>query len=107
MGGLPVHELNMLELEFLSINNFSLFVSLEELQHYGDQLLTHWIKEHEQDQPPHEPMELEQKLTVEDELAPPVRRRARNLSIDKHGDEIDVNSYHDNTERVSKKPNCP
>jgi hypothetical protein len=99
VGGLPVHELNMLELEFLSINNFSLFVTLEELQHYGDQLSIHWIKEHEQEQ--QEAMD----ITSEDgELAPPVRRRARNLSIDKHGDEIDVNN---DNERANKKPNCP
>lgn len=112
MGGLPVHELNMLELEFLSLNNFSLFVSVEELQHYGDQLLAHWIKEHEegqQQEKEEDSMIREQQksyATVEDELAPPVRRRARNLSIDKHGDEIDVNSYN-NSERLHKKPNCP
>ncbi|KAI9492229.1 cyclin-domain-containing protein, partial [Zychaea mexicana] len=42
VGGLPVSELNVLEVEFLTLNNYSLFVSVEELQHYGDQLLLHW-----------------------------------------------------------------
>lgn len=98
---MPVSELNMLELEFLSINDFALFVSIEELQHYGDQLLSHWTKEHEELAKSSVNNDLE-----EEELAPPVRRRARHLSIDKHGDEIDVNSYND-SERVYKKPACP
>lgn len=42
MGGLPVAELNSLELEFLHLNNFDLYISVEELQEYGDQLLKHW-----------------------------------------------------------------
>lgn len=78
VGGLPVSELNILELEFLSSNDFALFVSLEELQHYGDQLLTHWRKEHETEE------ETIQQTIIEEELAGPVRRRARHLSID-HG----------------------
>jgi hypothetical protein len=83
-----------LELEFLSINDFSLFISLEELQHYGDQLLIHWNKEHdsEQQQQQQQPIVIEKEKDEEEEedgLAPPVRRRARHLSIDKHGDEID------------------
>ena len=47
MGGLPVSELNVLEVEFLVLNNYSLFVSVDELQHYGDQLLLHWMREQE------------------------------------------------------------
>ncbi|KAI9289418.1 cyclin-domain-containing protein [Umbelopsis sp. AD052] len=42
VGGLPVAELNSLELEFLHLNNFDLYISVEELQEYGDQLLKHW-----------------------------------------------------------------
>lgn len=42
---MPVTELNMLELEFLRINNFNIYVSLEELQQYGNQLLMHSIRE--------------------------------------------------------------
>ncbi|KAG2199589.1 hypothetical protein INT47_012189 [Mucor saturninus] len=76
VGGLPVSELNILELEFLSLNDFALFVSLEELQHYGDQLLNRWRKEHETEE------EMIQQTTVEEELAGPIRRRARHLSID-------------------------
>ncbi|KAK4514321.1 U1 snRNP protein [Mucor velutinosus] len=45
VGGLPVKELNVLELEFLRINNYSIFIPLEELQQYGDQLLMHAIRE--------------------------------------------------------------
>ncbi|KAI8879715.1 cyclin-domain-containing protein [Backusella circina FSU 941] len=78
VGGLPVSELNVLEVEFLTINDFSLFVTLEELQDYGDQLLSLWTKEH-----------LEQGILSDDELTAPIRRRARNLSIDKHADEHD------------------
>ncbi|CAO3607347.1 unnamed protein product [Cunninghamella echinulata] len=47
VGGLPVSELNVLELEFLALNNYNLFVTVEEFQYYGDQLLLHWMKEHE------------------------------------------------------------
>lgn len=76
VGGLPVSELNILELEFLSLNDFALFVSLEELQHYGDQLLNRWRREHETEG------EMTQQTTVEEELTGPIRRRARHLSID-------------------------
>ena len=37
----------MLELEFLSLNNYNIYISLEELQQYGDQLLMHSIREKE------------------------------------------------------------
>ncbi|KAI8073159.1 cyclin-domain-containing protein [Gongronella butleri] len=47
VGGLPVSELNVLEVEFLELNNYNLFVTVEEFQHYGDQLLLHWMKEHQ------------------------------------------------------------
>lgn len=47
VGGLPVAELNALELEFLHLNDFSLNVTIEELQQYGDQLLMHWMREEE------------------------------------------------------------
>lgn len=40
-----MQELNRLELEFLSYNHFNIYVSLEELQQYGDQLLMHSIRE--------------------------------------------------------------
>ncbi|ORX51926.1 cyclin-domain-containing protein [Hesseltinella vesiculosa] len=39
VGGLPVTELNRLELEFLQLNDFNISVSISELQRYGDQLL--------------------------------------------------------------------
>ncbi|PKK74171.1 cyclin-domain-containing protein [Rhizophagus irregularis] len=47
VGGLPVSELNQLELEFLVLNDFRLAITVEELQKYGDQLLKHWVKEEE------------------------------------------------------------
>ncbi|CAJ0836869.1 6745_t:CDS:2 [Entrophospora sp. SA101] len=46
-GGLPVSELNHLELEFLVLNDFRLAITVEELQRYGDQLLKHWVMEEE------------------------------------------------------------
>ncbi|KAI8580092.1 hypothetical protein K450DRAFT_239349 [Umbelopsis ramanniana AG] len=47
VGGLPPAELNTLELEFLHLNSFNLSVSIEELQQYGDQLLSHCLREDE------------------------------------------------------------
>lgn len=40
VGGLPLTELNALELQFLLLNGFDLIVSPEELQRYADYLLT-------------------------------------------------------------------
>lgn len=45
VGGLPVEELNHLELQFLLLTNFRLMISLEELQRYADLLLKFWHKE--------------------------------------------------------------
>ncbi|KAI7907752.1 cyclin-domain-containing protein [Cokeromyces recurvatus] len=42
VGGLPVTELNALELQFLKLNNFKLNIQIEELQQYGNRLLMHW-----------------------------------------------------------------
>ncbi|KAI8639983.1 cyclin-domain-containing protein [Parasitella parasitica] len=42
VGGLPVAELNSLELEFLRLNNYNLFVDIDVLQSYGDDLLDLW-----------------------------------------------------------------
>ncbi|KAI8339758.1 cyclin-domain-containing protein [Chlamydoabsidia padenii] len=39
VGGLPVTELNRLEMEFLQLNDYNVSVSINELQRYGDQLL--------------------------------------------------------------------
>ncbi|KAI7859862.1 cyclin-domain-containing protein, partial [Circinella umbellata] len=39
VGGLPLLELNKLEMEFLFLCNFNLHVRLEDMQEYGDQLL--------------------------------------------------------------------
>ena len=39
---MPVTELNALELEFLRLNNYSLFVDIDMLQSYGDNLLELW-----------------------------------------------------------------
>ncbi|OZJ03637.1 hypothetical protein BZG36_03924 [Bifiguratus adelaidae] len=41
VGGLPLHEMNQLEMEFLFLCNFNLYVRMESLQEYGDQLLKH------------------------------------------------------------------
>ncbi|KAI8070749.1 cyclin-domain-containing protein [Gongronella butleri] len=47
VGGLPVQELNRLEIEFLQLNDFNIAVSIRELQRYGDQLLKVAIMEKE------------------------------------------------------------
>ncbi|ORZ18762.1 cyclin-domain-containing protein [Absidia repens] len=47
VGGLPVSELNRLELEFLQLNEFNISVSISELQRYGDQLLKVGLMEQE------------------------------------------------------------
>lgn len=41
VGGLPVHELNQLELQFLLLNDFNLMIPLEEMQRYANQLLVY------------------------------------------------------------------
>jgi hypothetical protein len=46
VGGLPVSELNILEVEFLALNEYNMFVTIDEFQYYGDQLLLHWMKDH-------------------------------------------------------------
>ncbi|KAI9274246.1 cyclin-domain-containing protein [Sporodiniella umbellata] len=40
VGGLPLAELNLLEIEFLKLNDFNITVSVDELQRYGDQLIS-------------------------------------------------------------------
>ncbi|CAO3599050.1 unnamed protein product [Absidia cylindrospora] len=47
VGGLPVSELNRLELEFLQLNGYNVLVSISELQRYGDQLLKVGLMEQE------------------------------------------------------------
>ncbi|KAL9548328.1 hypothetical protein MBANPS3_005734 [Mucor bainieri] len=48
VGGIPLCELNQLELEFLFLCNFDLHVKLEDMQAYGDQLLRHALINHSQ-----------------------------------------------------------
>ncbi|KAK9495247.1 cyclin-domain-containing protein [Lipomyces doorenjongii] len=45
VGGLPLEELNHLELQFLLLSDFRLAIPLEELQRYGDLLLQFWDRE--------------------------------------------------------------
>lgn len=42
VGGLPSHELNQLELQFLLLNDFRLVIPPDEMQRYGDRLLGYW-----------------------------------------------------------------
>ena len=42
VGGLPSHELNQLELQFLLLNDFRLTVPPDEMQRYADRLLGYW-----------------------------------------------------------------
>ncbi|KAI8094431.1 cyclin-domain-containing protein [Thamnidium elegans] len=68
VGGLPVSELNALELEFLRLNNYSLFVTIDELQKYGDNILQHW--NHTQDL---EPLIMKD-LVINDDITRPFSR---------------------------------
>lgn len=43
VGGLPLHELNQLELQFLLLNDFRLKIPVDELQRYADQLILYWV----------------------------------------------------------------
>ena len=45
MGGLPLVELNHLELQFLLLNDFRLSVPVEELEAYGSMLVEFYAKE--------------------------------------------------------------
>ncbi|KAL0079208.1 cyclin, partial [Phycomyces blakesleeanus] len=49
VGGLPVAELNTLELEFLHLNHYSLFINVDELQQYGNKVLLNWNQVHASD----------------------------------------------------------
>ncbi|KAI7906897.1 cyclin-domain-containing protein [Cokeromyces recurvatus] len=44
VGGIRLDELNQLELDFLFLCDFNLYIKLEEVQAYGNQLLAHAIK---------------------------------------------------------------
>ncbi|KAI8391285.1 cyclin-domain-containing protein [Radiomyces spectabilis] len=74
VGGLPVSELNTLEVEFLELNNYTLFVTVEELQYYGDQLLMHWMRENHTGEEQHGENDVVSSMRVD--------RAARHLSID-------------------------
>ncbi|KAK1920976.1 putative glycogen storage control protein [Papiliotrema laurentii] len=47
VGGLPPHELNQLELQFLLLNDFRLVIPPDEMQRYGDRLLGYWEEQEE------------------------------------------------------------
>ncbi|ODV92681.1 hypothetical protein CANCADRAFT_23775 [Tortispora caseinolytica NRRL Y-17796] len=46
VGGLPLDELNHLELQFLLLNDFELAISVQELKQYGDLLVKHYNSQH-------------------------------------------------------------
>lgn len=46
VGGLPLPELNHLELQFLLLNDFRLAVPVEELEAYGTMLVEFWMRDH-------------------------------------------------------------
>lgn len=45
VGGLPLNELNHLELQFLLLNDFRLSVPIEELEAYGTMLVEFYARE--------------------------------------------------------------
>ncbi|SAM82062.1 related to PCL6-cyclin like protein interacting with Pho85p [Ustilago bromivora] len=65
VGGLPPHELNQLELQFLLLNDFRLTIPLEEMQRYADQLLMYASGRQDM-----------VKMTKEINACPPVAERA-------------------------------
>ncbi|KAI8339983.1 cyclin-domain-containing protein [Chlamydoabsidia padenii] len=56
VGGIPVKELNRLELEFLRMNDFTLNIQVEELQKYGNQLWMHHQREQADSYTQHPPL---------------------------------------------------
>ncbi|KAI8879726.1 hypothetical protein K501DRAFT_192961 [Backusella circina FSU 941] len=88
VGGLPVSELNSLEIEFLKLNSFNLTVPICELQRYGDQLLkVGYIQEMRKpfrhcrsnsfDQPRHDAdglIDLTQRISLDDPYYSPSKR---------------------------------
>lgn len=59
MGGLPLKELDQLELQFLLLNDFRLMISNEELNKYGAQLLAPFPNENQDDEDEDEDDEVE------------------------------------------------
>jgi PHO85 cyclin-6/7 len=45
VGGLPLNELNHLELQFLILNDFRLAIPLEEMEAYGTMLVEFYARE--------------------------------------------------------------
>lgn len=62
-------ELNALELEFLRLNNYNLFVTVDELQKYGDNILQHWDHSNELEQ-----LAVKDVTNTHDEIARPFSR---------------------------------
>ncbi|CAM0140329.1 unnamed protein product [Umbelopsis sp. WA50703] len=83
VGGLPIAELNNLELEFLHLNNFDLYISIEELQDYGDQLLKHWYQ-HES--------ELNNTETSTADIPTPVKRKLSQPAQKEEGNQDEKDS---------------
>lgn len=77
MGGLPLCELNQLELEFLFLCNFDLHIKLEDMQAYGDQLLAHAHK---------------QQSTLDDITSPPLSPPCQFLAIKRKRQDEDHNT---------------
>ncbi|KAI8147867.1 cyclin-domain-containing protein [Fennellomyces sp. T-0311] len=113
VGGLPVNELNLLEVEFLALNNYSLFVTVDELQHYGDQLLLHWMREQEGYIDSRvQPRQLAMREASHTEPAPEqnqdddyihVNKVARHLSIDKGDNRHESNKdLHRKSDEIDK-----
>lgn len=94
------------------MNDYSLFVTVDELQHYGDQLLLHWLREQEgyvdtrapsrqlanapDQEQQHQAMEEHQ---VDEQINNRVTKAARQLSID-HGDKRNE-EHHRPTKKAS------
>lgn len=74
MGGLPLLELNKLELEFLKLCDFDLHVRLEAIQEYGEQLVHHTLI--------HIPKTLVPNLQMSNTTSPTSLRQSRKRALE-------------------------
>lgn len=51
VGGIPLQEMNKLEIQFMVLCDFKLLIPVEELQRYADLLYTFWITHNEEQDP--------------------------------------------------------
>jgi len=83
VGGLPPHELNQLELQFLLLNDFRLVIPPEEMQRYGDRLLGYW-EGREAEEP--KPGALETSSSGQGQARPQAQTQAHGVAVPSEGE---------------------